>query len=98
MQRDVASPAEYISDVPAGQRPLFDHLRALIQPRNRSWTRPSGPPWRALARRDDAVGLCPRGEATRPEGLPARARAAQSGVERCHLSGEAARGQNSHCS
>ena len=30
MQRDVASPAEYISDVPAGQRPLFDHLRALI--------------------------------------------------------------------
>lgn len=31
MQRDVASPAEYISDVPTEQRPLFDHLRALIQ-------------------------------------------------------------------
>ena len=57
-----------------------------VQPRNRSWTRPSGPPWRALARPGagvpcaslglDAVGLCPRGEATRP----ACVRAAQSGV------------------
>jgi len=31
MQRDVATPAEYIAAVPDGQRVLFDHLRALIQ-------------------------------------------------------------------
>ena len=32
---------------------------SVIQPRNRSWTRPSGLPWRALARRDDDAGLPP---------------------------------------
>jgi uncharacterized protein YdhG (YjbR/CyaY superfamily) len=31
MQRDVATPAEYIAEVPVAQRPLFDHLRGLIQ-------------------------------------------------------------------
>ena len=46
------------------------------QPRNRSWTRPSGPCWGALARRDDAAGSCPRGGAT----PPACASAAQSGA------------------
>ena len=45
-------------------------------PRNRSWTRPSGPYWGVLARRDDAAGSCPRGGAT----PPACASAAQSGA------------------
>jgi len=27
-----------------------------LKPRNRSWTRPSVPPWGGLARRDDAAG------------------------------------------
>ena len=31
MQRNVATPAEYIAAVPQGQRALFDHLRSLIQ-------------------------------------------------------------------
>jgi uncharacterized protein YdhG (YjbR/CyaY superfamily) len=31
MQIDVATPAEYIASVPDAQRPLFDHLRTLIQ-------------------------------------------------------------------
>ena len=31
MQRDVATPAEYIAAVPEAQRALFDHLRALIR-------------------------------------------------------------------
>jgi uncharacterized protein YdhG (YjbR/CyaY superfamily) len=31
MQRDVATPAEYIAAVPKEQRALFDHLRALIR-------------------------------------------------------------------
>ena len=31
MQREVATPAEYIAAVPEVQRALFDHLRALIQ-------------------------------------------------------------------
>ena len=30
-----------------------------VEPRNRSWTRPSGPRWGALARRDDDAGSPP---------------------------------------
>ena len=37
-----------------------------IEPRNRSWTRPSGLRCGALARRDDAAGSCPQGGATPP--------------------------------
>jgi DNA-binding transcriptional LysR family regulator len=38
-----------------------------IQPRNGSWTRPSGPRWAVWARRDDAAGSCPQGGATPPK-------------------------------
>ena len=51
-------------------------IASIIEPRNRSWTRPSGLRWGALARRDDAAGSCPQGEAT----PLACASAAQSGA------------------
>jgi uncharacterized protein YdhG (YjbR/CyaY superfamily) len=31
MQRDAATPAEYIAAIPEAQRALFDHLRGLVQ-------------------------------------------------------------------
>ena len=45
-------------------------------PRNRSWTRPSGPLRARLGRRDNAAGYCLQGEAT----TPGVAAAAQSGA------------------
>ena len=62
----VASAADSGLDA-AQRRASFDRLSAS-NPRNRSWTRPSGPRWGALARRDDAAGSCPRGGATPPAG------------------------------
>jgi len=34
----------------------IERWATVIKPRNRSWTRPSVPPWPGLARRDDAAG------------------------------------------
>jgi hypothetical protein len=48
----------------------------VIEPRNRSWPRPSGQHCGVLARRDNAAGSCPQGGAT----PPARRGAAQSGA------------------
>ena len=69
---------------------IAEYMTAVLEPRSGGWTRPSGLRWRALARLGaglpcaslglNAVGSCPRGEATRPESLPACASAAQFGA------------------
>ena len=49
---DLGGDADKVRSEPAVHR--------AIQPRNRSWTRPSGRRCGALARRDDAAGSCPQ--------------------------------------
>ena len=53
-----------------------DDVFYVIEPRNRSWTRPSGPLRARLGRRDNAAGYCLQDGATQP-GVAA---AAQSGA------------------
>ena len=53
------------------RRRVVSLLRNRHDPRNRSWTRPSGPRWGALARRDDALRAHARKEEQRRQSAAA---------------------------